>query len=167
MSGLDYASLAISSTALAAVIVSDVVIGMQQREMRRQTHRFIADARLAITDLLTSAHLEIGRALIEYPRLRPLFYGDEASEDLEPLTYEDELRARTIAENLLDTFDLSFEASREADVAWVDPYRIYFDDMMRRSPFIVNYLRTRSSWYPGLLELAEEAQRTGHRDEGR
>ena len=156
---IETTSLIISSAALVAVILSDVVFAMQQREMRRQTAGLRAAALLNAADSMRNALGEVGRALIEFPQLRPLFYGDESSDGVSALSHSDVLRARTIAENLLDAFEISHDLSKAEEIGWRDSYREYFNYTMRCSPFVYEYLQHRAAWYPDLVALAEQARR--------
>ena len=105
MSASEVVSLAVSSSALVAVVVSNVFYARQAREMRTQTLNASRDLALSAHESMKTWYIEIGRIFIEHPELRPLFYADERNGPLVEPSTANRLRAATVAEHLLDSME--------------------------------------------------------------
>ena len=161
MTQSEVVSLIVSSAALIGLIISNVVFYLQRGEMRRQNERLSTQLRLGAEDTLRQTLEGVGRDLLSYPRLRPLFYPDEADPAGEaPLNHEDRLRAACIAEDLLDTFERRADWESDPGILLHASFRRYAQDMLTNSDFLYEYLCRRASWYSAeMLNTATKARR--------
>jgi hypothetical protein len=96
-----------------------------------------------------ASFISVANAFLAYPHLRPLFYANTAS--TLTLTDEDTQRGETIAELLLDIFDLILQLEKRFDASELAAgWKPYMSELLRTSGFLQNYLKRRIAWYSSL-----------------
>lgn len=143
-------------------IVSLTISGVTLLALLTAVIYYERQARAAAQAQFQQSFITISNAFLAYPQLRPLFYAgatpDSFSED-------DVHRAETIAELLLDIFDLVIELekrfkTRELAAGW----RPYMDQMLQSSDVLRSQLGLRRDWYPSLADKYLDAPTSSHPD---
>lgn len=156
MTGYEAITLLVSTAALTAVGASVIFYHRQVEEMRRQNTRLSGSLRITTTDVLQAGFLGVVTAYLENPRLRCVFYEDEAGPDLQPLGNDDLLRANALAEWILSVFASGFRLSAEEDAVILPWYDAFVRDSFLNSDHLLKYALRRRAWIdPRVIAIAD------------
>lgn len=139
-------SAMIDEITTAAVVISLLFLGWQSREVARQTRLANQTAGVSgLRDALT--HLDsIIQIFIEYPELRPYFYGGVAA----PTDARLGAQVDTVAELLADCIEVSLEAGLTLDpfASNLSDWQDYCQHALANSPALRALVTEHPAWYP-------------------
>lgn len=147
-------------------LVGIVFLLRQTREMARQTRIGSFSTISGLFQEFTSRMMSIQSVFVEYPELRPFFYGSRAIE-LEDADGNSFQRSLILAEMLLDSMEeltvlqeIASQAGAEAKISLPLPgWLEYLKDLYGLSPITQAFLFEHSDWYsPNLVQLLNESQ---------
>lgn len=129
---------------LAGVIVSVMLLAWQTRSVAQQTKISNAIASASVISNSTSGLREVLSLLIEYPELRPYFFGSKYP----PLYGHKRVRIITTAEILADILEEGLSVNRLVRTArFSNEWPVYCADLLATSPAL-NYVMKQNpdSW---------------------
>jgi hypothetical protein len=152
------ASTTLNGISVLVVGATLIIMRQQAREMSRQSRAMRQSHHVSGVDVIGSAVLEVLRMFADYPRTRALLIVDERPPLPLRYTVDDVLRARTLAECILDQIEYAMATRPDGTSPWMDDYlREWFCDVLRNSPYTAGVLVQRSNWYaPALVDLVRD-----------
>lgn len=102
-------------------------------------------------DRSTDLFLEVDKALIDHPHLRPYFYDGKRLTENDP----DRPGAEAIAELMLDVFEWIWYRQRELSAKDSAGWRGYILEMLDTSPVLCEYHARNPGWHPSVDNLLQ------------
>jgi hypothetical protein len=141
-------SLIISVAGFAAVIVSLVFLIRQTREMTKQSRSIAVSLKDNAFESMKSLVIKIDEIFLEYPELRPYFYGGKVFKETDEVLFH---KVSTVAETILDIFLSIIQRRKNFSNIWYiwpqEELDNYFRFVFANSPFLCNYLEGKHDWY--------------------
>ena len=138
------AALVVALIGNFALLVSVVLLGLQVREMTKQSSHGVQATLASVYQAMNDNMLQINRLFVDRPSLRPYFYagrelGGESSEERERVEATAELFVNFI-DNVLTQMPLL-----PSNLA--QPWRTYFASVTTSSPVLRESWKAHREWY--------------------
>jgi hypothetical protein len=138
------AALAVALFGNFVLIVSLVLLGLQVREMTKQSSHGVRATLASVYQAMNDNMLQINRLFIDRPLLRPYFYGEQELTDESP---EERERVEATAELFINFTDNVLTQMPLLPSNLAEPWRTYFGSVTTSSPVLREFWQRRREWY--------------------
>jgi hypothetical protein len=138
------AALAVALLGNFALIVSVILLGLQVREMAKQSSHGARATLASVYQAMNDNMLQISRLFIDRPSLRPYFYRAQELADESP---EERERIEATAELFINFIDNVLTQMPLLPSSLAEPWRAYFSNVITTSPVLCEFWKRRRAWY--------------------
>jgi hypothetical protein len=138
------AALAVALFGNFVLLVSVVLLGLQVREMTKQSSHGARATLASVYQAMNDNMLQINRLFVDRPRLRPYFYGKQELTDASP---EERERVEATAELFINFMDNVLTQMPLLPSNLAEPWRTYFSSVLTSSPVLRDFWTRRRDWY--------------------
>jgi hypothetical protein len=138
------AALAVALFGNVVFIVSVILLGLQLREMAKQSSHGVRATLASVYQAMNDNMLQINRLFIDRPLLRPYFYGEQELTDESP---EERERVEATAELFTNFIDNVLTQLPLLPSNLAEPWRTYFTSVTTSSPVLREFWERRREWY--------------------
>ena len=138
------AALAVALFGNFVLIVSVVLVGLQVREMTKQSSHGVRATLASVYQAMNDNMLQINRLFIDRPVLRRYFYGEQGLTDESP---EERERVEATAELFTNFIDNVLTQLPLLPSNLAEPWRTYFSSVTTSSPVLREFWKRRRDWY--------------------
>jgi hypothetical protein len=166
------AALAVALLGNFVLIVSVILLGLQVREMAKQSSHGARATLASVYQAMNDNMLQINRLFVDRPLLRPYFYGEQELTDESP---EERERVEATAELFINFIDNVLTQMPLLPSNLAEPWRTYFGSVTASSPVLCEFWERRREWYseemralldPLMVRPEQAASRPMRADEG-
>jgi hypothetical protein len=138
------AALAVALFGNFVLIVSVILLGLQVREMAKQSSHGARATLASVYQAMNDNMLQINRLFVDQPSLRPYFY-----DELEPTEESPEERERidAAAELFVNFIDNVLTQMPLLPGHLAQPWRTYFASVATSSPVLRDFWQRHREWY--------------------
>jgi len=138
------AALAVALFGNFVLIVSVILLGLQVREMAKQSSHGARATLASVYQAMNDNMLQINRLFVERPLLRSYFYGEQELTDESP---EERERVEATAELFINFIDNVLTQMPLLPSNLAEPWRTYFGSVTTSSPVFRELWVRRREWY--------------------
>jgi hypothetical protein len=138
------AALAVALFGNFVLFVSVVLLGLQVREMAKQSSHGARATLASVYQAMNDNMLQINRLFIDRPALRPYFYGERELTDESP---DERERVEATAELFINFIDNVLTQMPLLPSNLAAPWRTYFGSVITSSPVLSEFWKRRREWY--------------------
>jgi hypothetical protein len=138
------AALAVALFGNLVLLVSVVLLGLQVREMTKQSSHGARATLASVYQAMNDNMLQINRLFVDRPRLRPYFYGKQELTDESP---EERESVEATAELFINFMDNVLTQMPLLPSNLAEPWRTYFSSVLTSSPVLCDFWTRRRDWY--------------------
>ena len=138
------AALAVALFGNLVLLVSVTLLGLQVREMTRQSSHGARATLASVYQAMNDNMLQINRLFIDRPSLRPYFYGGQEVTDE---SRDERERVESTAELFTNFIDNVLTQMPLLPSHLAEPWRNYFRSVITSSPVLCEFWRRRRQWY--------------------
>jgi hypothetical protein len=122
------------------------------RQARTSSRQLLVSAEQQLISELANYHnlylmwFNVDRVFVEYPDLRPFFYGRR---DADESGVTDDIRKKldAVSHMMLDCFDDVYHHLEHLPASTRNPWDIFMQDMYRHTPYLKGFLKNNEQWY--------------------
>jgi hypothetical protein len=137
-------ALAVALVGNLVLIVSVILLGLQVREMAKQSRHGARATLASVYQAMNDNMLQIYRLFIDRPSLRPYFYAAQELTDESP---EERERVEATAELFIAFIDNVLTQMPLLPSNLAEPWRTYFRSVTTSSPVLCEFWKRRREWY--------------------
>ena len=138
------AALAVALFGNLVLTVSVILIGIQVREMTRQSRHGVQATLASVYQAMNDNMLQINRLFVDRPSLRPYFYEEQELTDESPEELE---RIDATAELFVNLIDNVLTQMPLLPGHLAQPWRTYFASVITSSPVLREFWKRHREWY--------------------
>jgi hypothetical protein len=137
-------ALAVALFGNFVLIVSVILLGLQVREMTKQSSHGVRATLASVYQAMNDNMLQINRLLVDRPSLRPYFYGEQ---ELNDESSEERERVEATAEPFINFIDNVLTQMPLLPSNLAQPWRTYFASVTTSSPVLCEFWKRHREWY--------------------
>ena len=137
-------ALAVALFGNLVLIVSVILLGLQVREMTKQSSHGVRATLASVYQAMNDNMLQINRLFVDRPSLRPYFYGEQELNDESP---EERERVDATAELFINFIDNVLTQMPLLPSNLAQPWRTYFAGVTTSSPVLCEFWKRHREWY--------------------
>jgi hypothetical protein len=137
-------ALAVALFGNFVLIVSVILLGLQVREMTKQSSHGVRATLASVYQAMNDDMLQINRLFVDRPSLRPYFYGEQ---ELNDESSEERERVEATAEPFINFIDNVLTQMPLLPSNLAQPWRTYFASVTTSSPVLCEFWKRHREWY--------------------
>jgi hypothetical protein len=137
-------ALAVALFGNFVLIVSVILLGLQVREMTKQSSHGVRATLASVYQAMNDDMLQINRLFVDRPSLRPYFYGEQ---ELNDESSEERERVEATAELFINFIDNVLTQMPLLPSNLAQPWRTYFASVTTSSPVLCEFWKRHREWY--------------------
>ena len=138
------AALVVALIGNFALLVSVVLLGLQVREMTKQSSHGVQATLASVYQAMNDNMLQINRLFVDRPSLRPYFVGGQ---ELDDESSEERERVEATAELFVNFIDNVLTQMPLLPSNLAQPWRTYFASVTTSSPVLRESWKAHREWY--------------------
>jgi hypothetical protein len=138
------AALAVALFGNFVLLVSVILVGLQVREMTRQSSHGVRATLASVYQGMNDNMLQINRLFVDRPSLRPYFYEEQ---ELDRESTEERKRIEATAELFISFIDNVLTQMPLLPSHLAQPWRTYFASVTTSSPALREFWKRHREWY--------------------